>query len=195
MSSKIPRSVFAALAQKVRESPDKLKVLKFADATTSKTAVKTQDLRFDVHRNTQNPNMATGIIQANSEAQNKAVKSFIKGHTGGHKGTHQVIGEKIRFVLGSNLDVEAVARAIESGGVDDGAASVGSATGSTSGAPSTSEWTWSTEHSRYYRSKSDGTYEWSEASEAASDGEWTWSAEQHKYFRYKADGTVEWSGN
>jgi hypothetical protein len=198
MSSKIPKSVFAALAQKVRESPDKLKSLKFADATTSKTAVKTQDLRFDVHRNTQNPTMATGIIQANSEAQNKAVKSFIKGHTVGHKGTHQVIGEKIRFVLGSNLDVEAVARAIESGGVDDVAAAVGStdrtATGSTSGASSTSDWTWSTEHSRYYREKSDGTYEWSEKSEVVSNGEWTWSAEQRRYYRYKADGTVEWSG-
>lgn len=41
MSSKIPKSVFAALAQKVRESLDKLKNLKFANATTSKTAVKT----------------------------------------------------------------------------------------------------------------------------------------------------------
>ena len=158
-----------------------------------KSPVKTQDLRFDVHRNTQNPNIATGIIQANSEAQNKAVKSFIKGHTSGHKGTRQVIEEKIRFVLGSNLDVEAVARAMERGGVDDGAAAVGSATGSTSGASLTSDWTWSTEHSRYYRKKSDGTYDWSEASEAASDGEWTWSAEQRRYVRYKADGTVEWS--
>ena len=69
-------------------------------------AVKTQDLHFDVHKNTQDANMATGIIQANSEAKNKAVKGFIKCSTGGHKGTHQVIGEKIRFVLGSNFDVE-----------------------------------------------------------------------------------------
>lgn len=68
MSSKIPKAVLAALAQKVRESPEKLKNLTFADATTSLTAVKTEDLRFDVHKNTQNPNMAAGIIQANSEA-------------------------------------------------------------------------------------------------------------------------------
>jgi len=72
--------------------------------------------------------MATGIIQANSEAKNKAVRSFIKGSSGGHKGTHQIFGEKIRFVLGSNLDVEAVASAIEKRGVGGGAAT-GSATG------------------------------------------------------------------
>jgi len=129
MSSKIPKSVFAALAQKIRENPEKLKSLKFADATTSKTAVNTQDLRFDVHRNTQDPNMATGIIQANSEAQNKAVKSFIKGQTGGHKSTHQVIGEKIKFVLGSSMNVEAVASAIEKGGVDIGETLAESSTG------------------------------------------------------------------
>jgi hypothetical protein len=52
MSSKIPKAVFAALAQKVRESPEKLRNLTFADATTSLTAVKTEDLRFDVHKNT-----------------------------------------------------------------------------------------------------------------------------------------------
>jgi hypothetical protein len=38
--------------------------------------------------------MATGIIQANSEAKNKAVKSLIKGSSGGHKGTHQIIVER-----------------------------------------------------------------------------------------------------
>ncbi|KAF4635104.1 hypothetical protein G7Y89_g2990 [Cudoniella acicularis] len=190
MSSKIPKAVLAALAQKVRESPEKLKNLTFADATASLTAVKTEDLRFDVHKNTQNPNMATGIIQANSEAKNKAVKGFIKGSSGGHKGTHQIIGEKIRFVLGSNFNVEAVASAIEKGGVDDGEAATGSATGDTS---SESSWTWSTEHGRYYRMKSDETYEWSAASEAASDGEWTWSPEHRRYYRRKADGTDEWS--
>ncbi|KAF2241821.1 hypothetical protein BU26DRAFT_524962 [Trematosphaeria pertusa] len=55
MSSKIPRGVLEALAQKVRENPQTLKNLVLSDSTTSVTAVKTQDLRFDVHRNTQKP--------------------------------------------------------------------------------------------------------------------------------------------
>ncbi|TVY85523.1 hypothetical protein LSUE1_G000381 [Lachnellula suecica] len=194
MSSKIPKPVLAALAQKVRESPEKLRNLTFADTTTSLTAIKTEDLRFDVHRNTQNPSMATGIIQANSEAKNKAVKGFIKGSSSGHKGTHQIIGDKIRFVLGTNLDVEAVASAIEKGGVDDGGAMAESSSGEAS---AQSGWTWSTEHGRYYRVKSDGKYEWSPATEAASggvsDGEWTWSPEHRRYYRRKADGTNEWS--
>jgi hypothetical protein len=129
MSSKIPKTVVAALAQRVRENPDRLRNLVFGDSTTSLTVVKTQDLQFDVHKNTQNPNMATGIIQANSEAENRAVKSFIKGSTGGHKGTHQVIGEKIRFGLGASFDVEAVANAIERGGDSGVEPSTSAATG------------------------------------------------------------------
>ena len=76
-------------------------------------AVKTRDLRLDVHKNTKDPAMATGIIQANSEATDKSVKDFIKGKTGGHRGTHQVIGEKIPFGLGDDFDVEALASAVE----------------------------------------------------------------------------------
>ncbi len=172
MSSRIPKAVLAALAQKVRENPEKIRNLTFANATTSVTAVKTQDLRLDVHKNTQDPNMATGIIQANSEAKNKAVKGFIKGSTGGHKGTHQIIGEKIKFSLGSSFNVEAVASAIEEGG--EAATGPGSATGSGTPGPSSQPgWTWSAEHGRYYRMTRDGTYEWWAASEAASDREWT----------------------
>src|SRR5690348_2001122 len=113
MSSKIPRAALTALAQKIRENPDKLRNLTFADAQTSLTVIKTQDLRFDVHKNPQNPNIATGFIQANSEAKSNAVRGFIKGRTGGHEGTHQIIGDKIRFGLGSYFDLEAVASAIE----------------------------------------------------------------------------------
>lgn len=111
--SKISKTAFDALAKKIRDNADSLKNLQFPDASTSKTAVKTRDLRFDVHRNTQDPTMATGIIQANSEAEDKTVKKFIKGSTGGHKGTHQVIGEKIKFGLGDKFQVEEVASAVE----------------------------------------------------------------------------------
>lgn len=113
MSSKISKSAFEGLAKKIRENADSLKSLAFADATTSKTAVKTKDLRLDVHRNTQDPTMVTGIIQANSQAEDNTVKSFIKGKTGGHKGTHQVIGEKIRFGLGEKFNVDELASAVE----------------------------------------------------------------------------------
>jgi len=111
--SKISKTTLEALAKKIREHPDSLKNLTFADASTSKTAIKTQDLRLDVHRNTQDPTMATGIVQANSEATDKTVKDFIKKKTGGHRGTHQVIGEKIQFALGEKFDVESVAAAVE----------------------------------------------------------------------------------
>lgn len=57
--------------------------------------------------------MATGIVQANSEAKDKGVKAFVKGKTSGHRGTHQVIGQKIRFNLGYNFNVEEVAAAVE----------------------------------------------------------------------------------
>jgi hypothetical protein len=114
MSSKISKAAFEGLAKKIRENADSLKNLTFPDATTSKTAVKTRDLRLDVHKNTQDPKMATGIIQANSEATDKTVKDFIKaGKTGGHRGTHQVIGEKIKFGLGDDFDAEALADAVE----------------------------------------------------------------------------------
>jgi hypothetical protein len=110
---KISKAAFESLAKKIRDNADSLKNLTFPDGATSKTAVKTQDLRFDVHRNTQDPTMATGIIQANSEATDRTVKEFIKGRTGGHAGTHQVIGQKIRFSLGDQFKVEEVAGAVE----------------------------------------------------------------------------------
>jgi hypothetical protein len=66
MSSKISKAAFQGLAKKIRDNSDSLKNLQFADASTSKTAVRTTDLRFDVHRNTKDSTIATGIIQANS---------------------------------------------------------------------------------------------------------------------------------
>lgn len=113
MSSKISKAAFEGLAKKIRENADSLKTLTFPDDATSKTAVKTRDLRLDVHRNTQDPTMATGIIQANSEATDKTVKDFIKGKTAGHRGTHQVIGQKIKFGLGDQFDVEVLANSVE----------------------------------------------------------------------------------
>ena len=113
MAGKISKSALQGLANQIRSNPGALKDLKFADGTTSKTAVKTQDLRLDVHRNTKNAKMATGIIQANSQAKDNTVKAFLKGKTGGHKGTHQVIGQKIPFQLGEEFDVEQLAGAVE----------------------------------------------------------------------------------
>ena len=111
--SKISKTAFQLLAKETRDNADALKNLVFADSATSKTVVKTKDLRFDVHRDSKDPNKATGIIQANSQAEDKTVKRFIKGRTGGHKGTHQVIGEKIRFGLGGDFNINDVANAIE----------------------------------------------------------------------------------
>lgn len=113
MTSKISKSAFQGLAKKIRENADSVKALQFADNATSKTAVKTKDLRLDVHRNTQDATMATGIIQANSQATDNTVKEFIKGKTGGHSGTHQVIGQKIRFGLGDKFNVDELATAVE----------------------------------------------------------------------------------
>ena len=157
MPRKIPKAALAALAQKARENPDKLRNLTFADATTATTAVKTQDLRLDVHKSTKNLNMATGIIQANSEAKDKTVKDFIGGSTGSHKGTHQIIGEKIGFGLGNALDIEAVASVIEKGGVSGDIFATQNATGDTTTSTLLqSDWNWSAENAQYYRQKSDG---------------------------------------
>jgi hypothetical protein len=73
-TSKISKAVFDGLAKKIRDNADALKNPTFADATTSKTAVKTQDLHLDVHRNTQDPSRATAIIQASSEATDRTSK-------------------------------------------------------------------------------------------------------------------------
>lgn len=105
---KISKSAFKALVKKLRENPESLRDTKFPDASTSNTAVQTKNLRLDVHRDTKDLTMATGIVQANSQADDRTVRKFIKGKTGGgkgHRGTHQVIGEKIRFGLGDKFKI------------------------------------------------------------------------------------------
>lgn len=86
MASNISKTAFRDLGKKIRENAETLKNLTFADNATAQTVVKTRDLRLDVHKNTQDPAMATGIIQANSQATDKTVKDLFKGKTGGHRG-------------------------------------------------------------------------------------------------------------
>lgn len=99
--------------KKNRDNLNILKNLIFADATTSKTVLKTEDIRLDVHKNSRDPTAVTGIVQANSEATDRTVMEFIKKSSGGHKGTHQVIGQKIKFGLGDKFNVEDVAKAVK----------------------------------------------------------------------------------
>lgn len=109
----MPKPVLGSLANQLRKNPEKLKDMLIPEGTTSKTVLKTDDLRFDVHPDSQNKGMATGVIQANSLRKPYLSKKFIKGATGGHKGTHQVIGENISFKIGDESEVERVAKAIE----------------------------------------------------------------------------------
>jgi hypothetical protein len=194
MSQKISKTVFKALADKIRENPAALQNLTFADASSSVTAVKTRDLRLDVHKNTQDPNMATGIIQANSEAKDKTVKAFIKGMTGSHRGTHQVIGQKIRFGLGYNFNVNEVAAAVENPDSDpwEGSSSQGGAGASESGVggSSSSEWVWWDDEGIWHR-QINGVDEWS-APESDADSDWIYSIRQRKYFIKYANGAVLW---
>lgn len=106
--------------------------------------------------------MATGIIQANSEAKNNAVRDFLKGRTGGHRGTHQVIVEKISFPFGTQLDIEVVAGAIVVAGVARPAVNESSSSAGQEDAsrPTTKPaWTWREQHRQYYRLNNDRTYE------------------------------------
>ena len=86
---KISKSAFKALVKKLRENPESLRDTKFPDASTSNTAVQTKNLRLDVHRDTKDPTMATGIVQANSLADDRTVRKFIKGKTGGGEGAQR----------------------------------------------------------------------------------------------------------
>ena len=65
---------------------------------------------IDVHQDSKDSNKAVAKIQANSQAQDQAVKDFIKsGNKGsGHKGTHKTIAEipldRSKFHLGDFQD-------------------------------------------------------------------------------------------
>lgn len=196
MSGKIPQATLRCLADKIRQSPSTIQNLTFADSATAVTAVRTADLRFDVHKSTENQFMATGIIQANSEAKDKSVRKFLKGKTGGHRGTHQIIGEKIRFNLGYSFDVEAVAAAVENPydirldtHTKDGASGE---SGSGSGyAGSSSDWVWWANEGIWHRQRS-GIDEW-RAPESDADSDWIYSTRQRKYFVKHASGAVSWA--
>ena len=198
MSGKLPRSALKGLADAIRQNPTALPNLSFADSTTCVTAIKTTDLRLDVHKNTDDPRMATGIIQANSGAKDKGVKSFIKGKTGGHKGTHQVIGQKIRFDLGTSFNLDQVLAAVENPYDDAGQGSSSrrelqgssSASGSGTGSSSSDQWTWVAADGIWHR-KVNGIDEWM-APTTSKDSDWIYSPSQRKYFIKHANGAVQW---
>jgi hypothetical protein len=185
----IPQKCLTSLAKALRQNGDRMKNLSFPPGTTAVTAVETDELRFDVHPSTLKEGEATGIIQANTQATNKEVKKFIKGKSSGHKGTHQVI-QKIRFPLGSALNVEALAQAIETPGAE-----YSEASGSGSGADNLQTgWNWSEEHQQLWRIRADGSTEWLQpfVPEGESMYEWQYCKELRAWYRYSEDGTFAW---
>lgn len=89
------KTVLAELSQAVRNNVDKLTKVLPDNLTTRSNAVKTLDLRIDVHQDSKDPNKAVARVQANAQAKDNAVKDYIKsGNKGsGHKGTHKNITE------------------------------------------------------------------------------------------------------
>lgn len=89
------KHVLGELASASRRNVNKLLQALPDNLTTKSNAVKTVDLRIDVHQDSKDPNKAVAKIQANSQAKDQAVKDFIKsGNKGdGHKGTHKNIAE------------------------------------------------------------------------------------------------------
>ncbi|KAH9872757.1 hypothetical protein J1614_005151 [Plenodomus biglobosus] len=100
------RSVLTELATGARKNSAKLVQALPENLTTRSNAIKTNDLRIDIHQDRTNPDKAVAKIQANSQAKDQAVKDFIKsGNKGsGHKGTHKNIAE-IPFSR-SNFDID-----------------------------------------------------------------------------------------
>ncbi|GAD96396.1 predicted protein [Paecilomyces variotii No. 5] len=89
------KKVLSELSQTVRTNTDKITKAIPENLTTKSNAVKTQDLRIDIHQDSKNINRAVAKIQANAQAEDNAVKDYIKsGNKGdGHKGTHKTIAE------------------------------------------------------------------------------------------------------
>lgn len=89
------KTVLAELSQAVRNNVDKLTKVLPDNLTTRSNAVKTLDLRIDVHQDSKDPNKAVAKVQANAEAKDNAVKDYIKSGNKGssHKGTHKNITE------------------------------------------------------------------------------------------------------
>lgn len=89
------KAALTELSQVVRNNVDKLLKVLPDNITTRSNAVKTVDLRVDVHQSSQDPNKAVAKVQANAQAKDNAVKDYIKSGNkgGGHKGTHKNIVE------------------------------------------------------------------------------------------------------
>lgn len=89
------KSVLTELSQAARQNVDKITKALPDNLTTRSNAVKTVDLRIDVHQDSKDPNRAVARIQPNAQAKDNAVKDFIRsGNKGsGHKGTHKNIAE------------------------------------------------------------------------------------------------------
>ncbi|KAH7378576.1 hypothetical protein BKA64DRAFT_648582 [Cadophora sp. MPI-SDFR-AT-0126] len=103
-----PRAVFAELANEVIQKEDKFRNL-------------TPDTKPALRR-PQGPTglqHAVGVIHARRSPENQAVKAFVKKMGPGNDAKLK-IGDKIRFQLGNAFNAEAVARAIETGDVQDG---------------------------------------------------------------------------
>lgn len=91
--SKFPKRPLQALIDLARANPDKL-TTPLPDNVTSKTVLKTDDARIDLHKNLTNPDEVTARIQANTGAKTSSVKRWIKqASQQGHSGTHKNISE------------------------------------------------------------------------------------------------------
>ena len=89
------KTVLAELATAARKNMDKILQVLPENLTMRSNAVKTADLRIDIHQCSTDANKVVAKIQANSQAEDQAVKAFIKSGNkgGGHKGTHKNIAE------------------------------------------------------------------------------------------------------
>jgi hypothetical protein len=72
------------------------------DNLTSKTVLKTEDVRIDLHKNLSNPQEVTARIQANTGAKTSSVQKWIreakqKGHSGTHKNISEVKYDQTKF--------------------------------------------------------------------------------------------------
>lgn len=99
------KTVLSELSQAVRNNVDKITKILPDNLTTRRNAVKTVDLRIDVHQESKTPTKAVAKVQANAQAKDNAVKDYIKSGNkcGGHKGTHKNITE-ILFDRTSDVD-------------------------------------------------------------------------------------------
>lgn len=82
--SKFPKKPLQALMDLARVNKEKL-VAPLPDNLTSKTVLKTEDARIDLHKNLATPDEVTARIQANTGAKTSSVKKWIreakqKGH-------------------------------------------------------------------------------------------------------------------